>query len=107
MNHTHQLPMVSHHPRHPSHANLMRPPGARFHLQQQQLLLPGHGADAAQRRAAPGLQRGHQAAIRAGAADGLLHLDVGARRKPRSGENHRKTIGKWWFNGNLCGFTLW
>ena len=22
-------------------------------------------------------------------------------------ENHRKTIGKWWFNGILMGFTLW
>ena len=24
-----------------------------------------------------------------------------------SWENHRKTIGKWWFNGILMGFTLW
>ena len=25
----------------------------------------------------------------------------------RNWENHRKTIGKWWFNGGLMGFTLW
>ena len=23
------------------------------------------------------------------------------------GENHRITIGKWWFNGILTGFALW
>ena len=79
--------MNNHNKHRPSHANLMCPASSWLHFHQQQLLLPGDAADEAQRRATA-VQRGHQAAIRGGTADGLLHLDF-------RGGNHQERRCVW------------